>query len=356
MKRLLVLSCLLLLATSARAGVIFETNFDSHADWSPPSTGMECSPLPGGNNSSGVSNTANACSAGAYPAGWEGFRNGEYTGQVHKAVNIGAPPAGADHTGSGKVALFWQKPTGDSGTYNSDGILVKWFGNTANYPELYIRFWFKVQSGWVYADTGNIQHKIFRILHWRSNNDSLSNRAACSYDANIFQWADDSSGVHFLDFGKTSGTPKFYDAFRCEATPRTGNCRSADYYCDSQGLPTWNHEDYNYAYSGGVNPVDGNWHKIDLHYKMNTMGQTDGIYTLSIDDVVQQDRSTVMWQTSSAVSGMGWNAVAFGGNANNSGSEQWYAIDDITISTTAINSTTNTASKIGGGTVAGTVQ
>ena len=95
--------------------------------------------------------------------------------------------------------------------------------------------------------------------------------------------------------------------------------------------------------------TDGDWHCVEQRYKMNTHNgisfNNDGVWQLWIDGVLKAT-FVVPWNQNGAPSSpiRGFRAVLIGGNNNNywasSGTiterEQWYAIDDIVISTTYI--------------------
>jgi hypothetical protein len=91
---------------------------------------------------------------------------------------------------------------------------------------------------------------------------------------------------------------------------------------------------------------DGNWHRLDFYIKMNTnlngTWQSDGVLEFWYDGKLKYSIKTKKWICSGDDTTIGWNMVAIGGNAFNNYSdpanrdEQWYAIDDIVVSTTPI--------------------
>jgi hypothetical protein len=236
-----------------------------------------------------------------------------------------------------------------------DAILGKYFGSSANYNELYVRFWLRTQPDW--QQVSGMSNKIFRASHWRQES---------SYP-NYFQLADQNTPLQIWSFGASNGNAAFINSYRCEATPYTSNGRSGDYYC---GGPTYdecisaggnttectrlyvypNGGDFrtdNYQVFNGDAPTaagnfaDGQWHQYDFRLKLNDSGVANGTFEWKYDGKVMESYTHVMWKESSASSSIGWNAFAIGGNSDNifGGStvaEQWYAIDDVVVSTTPI--------------------
>lgn len=93
---------------------------------------------------------------------------------------------------------------------------------------------------------------------------------------------------------------------------------------------------------------DGNWHTITLHAKLNSApGVNDGLYEVVYDGCQIKHLTNMGWIGVNGNIKAGWNMVTIGGNVFNnymgikdhvyrSGAEQWYAIDDVVVSTTAI--------------------
>jgi len=325
----LVLISLLLLAVPSYGAVIFEENFDEQADWNTGNQydAQECS----------VGN----CNASWYPTNWDAFRNMKGSSSfTHPPVSIGSMPDGSsDHTNStsNKKALiiYNESNTYNPGYWAGDGNLIKYFGPSANYKELYVRMWMKTQANWQVQSTGTVQSKVFRTSHWRPDGD------------NIFQVANENSPIFFWDWGAWNGQAIYMPAYRCDATPYvasgTTQGRSADYYCDALDTAhNFQKGDYGQVWSSGgptTKFADGAWHRYDIHLKMNDIGAANGVLEWSYDGQLVLSHYDMIWKEPSASADTGWNNVWFGGNSNNAFGnyvDQWYAIDDIVVSTTAI--------------------
>jgi len=313
------------------AAVIFEDNFDSQPDWNVNKQyeGSECSPI-------GYSGAGNICSTGAYPPGWTHFRSMPGSSSfVHPVISIGRLPNNLpDHTtGSGKAIIIYNESNSyNPGYWAGDGNIGKYFGPSADYPELYVRMWIRTQSGWQSMDSA--QSKVFRVTHWRATE-------------NIMQVANEHTPIYFWDWGQWGGKATYIPAYRCEAMPYlTGSGvvgRSSDYYCGGlDSAHDYEKNDIQTIWGSGAPSTkfaDGTWHRYDFHLKMNDIGSANGLLEWWYDGTLVQSITNVIWKEPSASASIGWNNVWLGGNSNNafgSYSEQWYAIDDVVVSTTPI--------------------
>jgi hypothetical protein len=301
------------------AAVIFETNFDSHPDWNTSGEyeGGECS--------------FGSC-ASSMPADWNFYRSVSGTSGLNPVISIRRLPGSvADHTGTGTgKALVIYSESVSGANWPGDGILGKYFGSGANYQELYIRFWARTQSSWQFVDGGLV--KVFRLFNWRGT-------------SNIFQWANENSPVLFFDFAIYNGNANYAPSYRCDQLPYSTNTgdgtygRSADYYCGNSPISSngvgqiW----------GGAPPTSGyadtRWHRYDIYAKVNALGSADGVYKFTYDGNTLYNVTNVVWKESNSSAAKGWNGFSLGGNSNNTWAakgDQWYAIDDVIVSTTPI--------------------
>ena len=321
-----ILSLFMLVAFPCHGGVILEDNFDGHADWNVNGAkdGKECVSLP-----------SELCSAGDYPNGYNFFRSMPYDGQS-PAARISTLPSGGDHTtGSGKAFIVKQAGA-SSGSWTSDGMLGKFFGTGAAYPELYIRYWAKTQGSYQTVIGGGT--KILRLGSWNGAG------GAFSWDhpqtpAFFFDWARDSDGAGWKPSYRCSdGSSGYY----CTGTNGYQATDNVQYWRNITGtIPTGRLPNQ----SGGY--ADGTWHRYDFHIKYNSApGVADGIVDFKLDGVQMQGNlsssgsypaTNVIFRKSGSTK-TGFNLIAIGGNTNNwygSGS-QWFAIDDLVVSTTPI--------------------
>ena len=304
-------------AKNSPAAVIFETNFDAHADWNTNGQydGEECSVR-------GYSNSANLCNAGDYPADWEAFRSVPFNPGSPMVSIRRLPESLADHTGTGtgKAAVFYNHADPDfGGGWPGDALLVKHFGGNT-YPELYVQLWIRTQAGWHWAAVGSTvgtpEFKFWRVGYWRG----LS-----SANQNIFYIADSHPGmIMMMNHSGTNGDGITH-AYRCDPN---------DYYCENISN-SYQKMDYPYATATWS---DGNWHRFKYHIKLNTAGSYNGVMEVWQDGNLVYQHTDVMWKESGSTA-PGFTHVMFGGNSDNpwaNPGEQWYAVDDIVISTTDI--------------------
>ncbi|CAH2031411.1 Ig-like domain-containing protein [Trichlorobacter ammonificans] len=306
---LLTLSCLVLTAIPSHAGVIFEESFDAQADW----------------NVNNIYKTECAGTCTTAPANWSNYRTvpgtsalTNPTGSIRKL-----PGSLPDRSGSGKAYIVYNQSVAGV-NWPGDSTLVKVLPQ--DYPELYVRLWIKTQANW--KTVANAQSKVFRTYHWdRSGNLFQFFSSGTVNPAYIWDWSTNGSN-----------NASYMDAYRCDP-------QETNYYCTAGGVPSYQLNDYFYAWgSGGATTkyADGQWHRYDFHLKMNDIGKNNGVMEWWWDGVLMESRTDVQWKGASGSSAsIGWNTVSIGGNSNNtfSGStpaDQWYAIDDLVVSTTPI--------------------
>ncbi len=302
---LYTISMCMILTINASAGVIFEDNFDSHPDWT-----IAQEPLGGSSPLEGST---------GLPNGWSNYYNGKSycsgVGNNNMYIN-GTNPRG----GTGKSMTFWDESC-TNGFEDSDGNLGKEFGQ--DYSGLYVRFFIKFQPGYQWQGGTVPQHKFYHIWSYQGSGPKY---------AYFGQGNEPGTSGGFLTY---SGNIYYYGGYRGEV----------DYYL--QGTPSYTANSPNATDQVDLGPVntviDGNWHCLEFYEKMNTnTGSTfhaDGIHRFWLDGVMIFETTTIPWSSNGSVTSprRGFNAVAIGGNNNNlwtnSGVEQWYAIDDIVIST-----------------------
>lgn len=355
----LIVVIVLLLLRITYAEVIFEDSFDARDDWT------VTQPLSGGGGS---------WPASGFISGWTGYYNGmsyrdgnsSYgctggagnnnmyldTGAGAGASGEGAVPC---EGGSGKCLTFWQ----ESCTVqfeDSDGQIGKDLGS--DYDDLYVRMSVRFQSNFDWMDPTPSGHndvaqmKILHLWHW-TGSGSMWN----FFDNNNTR----PMAVPGLAFYEPGDMMMFYNLYRCEHP--TGS----NYCTDNTPSMSCTNGSEDYINIGSISSLrgagelfDGDWHFIEMHFKMNTnTGATfnaDGVYQVWIDGEVVINRSNIVWSknTSDTSPRRGFRYVTVGGNNNNawqtsgcSGTacEQWYAVDNVVISTTSI----GTEYEIGGG-------
>jgi hypothetical protein len=283
--------------------VIFEESFDGKPDWNMDGSKFEC----------------NIGTCTDSPENWNYYRQTNGFGQP--TIRIFNQ---ADHTtGSGKAFIVYSE-SNPKVNWPSDAQLSKVFPE--DYQELYWRAWIKTQGDWQSA--ANSMFKVLRTTHYDRN-------------GNFYEYfgSGNSSPTFLIELGTSPrhGTD-FIPAYRCDP-------QSSNYYCQ----PPYNMDIFTKLGSTGQAPTsqgmyaDGHWHRYDIHVKMNTQTGSawnkDGIAEFWYDGVLKMSHNNVQWKYPGSAADVGWNSVTIGGNANNSFSsqgEQWYAIDDVVVSTTPI--------------------
>ena len=291
-----------------QAAVIFEDNFDGQANWSkgkPSESEVDYPPFP---------------AAGA-PTNWSTWRAVPWNPPVADPISITSAVTSDHTTVSGKQFIATVQACGPdifSTAFCSDTVLGKVFPQ--EYQELYARFWLKTQPGWQYTINQTNAHKIFRFLRYDGIGNFFQNGTSGS-----------ESALLFFDLGEywNGGTAIYSLTYR-------------GYPVASYFAATGTKNDINQSFgtdtsTANGNWADGQWHRYDIHAKLNTTGIANGVVEFSFDGIKKFSASDVMFKISGS-NGIGWNAIMIGGNHQTDfpAGEQWYAIDDVVISTTPI--------------------
>ena len=314
MKLMLYIFIFLFMLTSANVSnstIIFEDNFDSHSDWFPQTELESC------NNASCKSNV---------PGQWDYYRNDELWHPItdgpsfHPTMQI----SNENYYGaSGKGYTQWNESNnGRAGDgWGADGVLSKDLGQ--GYNEIYVQIKVKFQPGfqWFYTQNNNAMVKMVRFYHW----DRIGNPYQFFTNGH-------SSPIYVFDAVNSLWGFRQKHAIRC--SPQATN-----YYC-SQNYTLSKNFSGNTSFSNSLG--DGNWHVLEWHGKMNSSpGVNDGVLEFWVDGNLEYFRSDIGFMEGGP-SGLTWNIVGIGGNAFNlyapesDKKEQWYAIDNVVISTSYI--------------------
>ena len=312
-KKLLIilLALSIFLSSNSVAETLFFTTFDSNSDWFPQTEEEGCS------DATCISNV---------PTGWNYYRNDELWHPLTDGAwfNPTLKISNDNYRGaSGKALTVWNESnTGRSGDgWGADGILAKDLGS--DYQELYVSMYIKFQNGFQFyaSEANSAAIKMFRAYHWDRTGSPFS-----------FFSGGNSAPIYIYDTSQTTTSFRHFHSYRCDP-------QETNYSCNPQ---------YDQSYTFPEAPTfvdslgDGNWHQLGWHIKMNSApGVADGVLEFLVDGAIALARADVIWMGAASPGGLGWNIVAFGGNAYNlfsaleNQAEQWYAIDDISISTTS---------------------
>ena len=284
--------------------ILFE-NFDSDKDWT------VAQPV-----GSGINSCWNNCDI---PTGWTSYYSGNSVCKNGPGNNNFYLNGNNARGGAGKSLTFWDESCSDNFA-DSDGDIGTYLGKT--YNEIYISFYIKFAPEYKWENPTNYcpQHKFVRAFYWGNKPD----------DPYIYHNQADNQPIAVGTLQMCNGTLRYLAAFRSEVNYSGGDVGV------TIGDGNWKNQ-----------LGDGNWHLWEFYAKMNTNnGSTfnaDGIHRFWIDgDLTFEATDIVFSENGSEVNPRrGWDFVAIGGNNLNrwirdcSGSEceQWYTIDDLTIST-----------------------
>lgn len=291
--------------------IIFEDNFDGHDDWV-------------------IEQPVAPTAANAYQGESSilpGYHSYYIAGSYY--ANKGMNSLILDNSNfrglSGKALTFWNESDLRGDGWASDNQIGIYLPK--GYDEMYISFYIKFQPGWKWATT-DADQKILRASHYHG--DSPFKYFA---DGNQHPLAN----LNIVKFNSGIGDACLKAAYRYEnvyfpdsATP--SHKRSEIFY------PPY----ANYVGTGKDFTDDTGWQCWELRLKMNSApGVADGIYQFWINDELMISVTDLAWSDSgSQVSPrLNWNYVILGGNSfnhfapNTAEAEQWYAVDDLIIST-----------------------
>jgi len=297
-----------------KAEIVFEDNFDNISDWSNQSERESCAELNCSANAPGNFDFYNVDER------WlpsTGYSNNPPTNQINSDHHRGV---------SGKAYTHYVESHDGAHSHDgwaNDGMIGKYLGQ--EYQELWIEFYQKFQPGFQWRISPGSSHKNFRVYHWDQTGQ-------------VYDFGNDGNAGPMFMFlpGKNEYIDGKYEINR-RCSPQDTN-----YYCSGDvseyrdNLPFANGESFE-EFIG-----DCNWHKYTFHIKMNSSpSATDGIFEFWIDNQLQRQITNYEWMYPGS-NIRGWNVIQIGGNSNNiwtdevNLAEQWYAVDDIVVSTEPI--------------------
>ena len=319
----------LILARSGVNGeVLFQDNFDSQANWTvlqPTGSTNFCYP---GN-----------CTPGNPPNNWSGYYNGACLcdgisgepGNNLLYINQYAGYPNETNTcrgGSGKCWTYWQESCVNYFD-NSDGMLFKDLGQ--EYQEVYIRIYMKFKSGW----ERKVDHSSFKLFHVQHIIPGTN-----PYIYHDVEGGQNNRPLAAGGIREDAGYMYLYGDGLCYTN------------ISCHGDILWSLGTITAAYqAGGI--FDGNWHSIEWRFKSNTVINTaNGIVEVWFDGVKLNYFSgyignNINFNDAGSSELRGFRYIGLGGNSesqwdtscsNMADCEQWYAIDDVVISTTYIGS------------------
>ncbi len=316
--------CVMLINTSYSA-VLFENNFDSLQTWNP--TGSDAC----WQNTVMIDGGSNSCknkSPGPAPSVFNDYRlltpqcSSIAPMHVGGAADIAALKSTAGFTPYNNVGKsyvhFYEPCMSSSGGWGSDGLLGVYLGKSAGNSELYVQAKVRFDPNWVWQNGSQL--KLMHIAHFDEN-----------YNQGVLQ------AYEFFNYNLPDMVPGIYV--------------NTLYYPEPQFYLHSSHADVGKTTASVVttppshiNISDGNWHTVKYHVKLNTAANlANGVKEMWLDGQLVASYTDVPWTGANTptAAAYGFNRVIFGGNSSNifgtaDGRTQWYALDELVISTTDI--------------------
>lgn len=321
---MLTLILITLIAPPCYGEVIFETDFNNNADWQPRPVGKTNDTATGGATVWCDYNIPD-CSAAPPPTGWEYYKSaGWWWGPMYEDTLRIKATAGdgtlVGRGGSGKAFVMYNEASiGSSGDgWGADGILLKLL--PVDQSELYVRFWLKTSNLQFQNDRSNL--KLFRTSHFDRTNTTIFQAFSGGPRAPIYVYDLQSSTTYGVEQMHSYRCYPQTTDYYCPNSP-AGQVDSTTHFTIGGVLKRMPETAADTGAWG-----DTNWHKHEFHIKMNTYAgggawNSDGMLEFWYDGVLQKSTKNIKWINSGTDASIGWNTVEFGGNAFNSFSDSW---------------------------------
>ena len=234
---------------NAFAGVIYQQNFDSLAEWSPAQPQKFLSPTE-------PSAPPSFYSAVVAPSIYENDAK-------HNTMNITGSSSEFAYGGTGKSFVYWNETEEPNGDWDSDGLISIKLTNNWNdgYDELWITYYIKFQSGWRWHDDGIIS----------PSQDCRQKFLHVSHYTGVENWYD----YHSLTENKPRYVSGIYPSFAGKGP--------LQYYALHSKLNETS-ETFETNFRGGCRfnesgcPLENTWQKWEIYLKMNSAdGKPDGV-------------------------------------------------------------------------------
>lgn len=343
---------------ASMAEIVFEENFDDQPDWT------------SGLDENGHDRVQFASTNTSFPDGWFAcYQDPAWAPSVghndrHESIEILEINSDKARGGTGKSYVGWRDSYNPGWKYwASDSSLLKYFPE--GYNQLYVEFWIRFSPDWTtVAGPGS---KLFRISSWSEQNSPFQafgdteNREGELGPIMLYEWTNSGYGLrnplafrggphgegYQMRNEDIPGLPRtlvgtgdlpmnFTQDMKNmgvnQTAPKLPDQINGGYISDNLDQIV-SHEQ---VFGGGTT-----WTKIAFFVKMNSApGVNDGIAKQWINDVQVFNNTSINWVKPTDHNTMPkWNVVLIGGNDffqeydNELRHEEWYAIDDIRIST-----------------------
>ncbi|AKM78034.1 TPA: hypothetical protein DDZ49_03600 [Candidatus Wolfebacteria bacterium] len=310
---------------SSQATIIFEDNFDDSPDWQSQQTVAKSV---GGNDRAWPATYVDACSSACPPQRWTAYRaSASYFTDTPGNDTYVLNTDGA-RGGSGKGITLNVESTGSYGDW-AGGSLDLSLGSVG-YQELFVKYWLKYDSNWLWTNPGNTQHgqqKLIRISRFSGDINDYNN-----HNPQMFFTPTENGPSWMPDwyYNKSFPPASFFSSefFNTQANGSIG-------YGPTQ------------TFASLVWPSDGGWHSYEFRTKMNSApGAANGEWEIWIDGQSTPDKhqvkTDVLWVDSNGSVTQGWNYLMFLDNITvapaplSEKKEMQIYMDDVVVSTTRL--------------------
>lgn len=257
--------------------------------------------------------------------------------------------------GKGKSWVSWRESFNPGWlAWNSDDMLSKTFPQ--QYKDLHISFYIKFNKDWRGLDT---MSKLFRVFYWNGDKNKMwSGFEGALGPMMLWDYNENSYGVRNVIAlrGGPAGSNyefKYTDIIGLPREMSGIGDLSLNFTSDTKGImldgtdpilisKTSRKEIPKKDYIVKHGDIFGDeWTKVEFYLKINSAPDVkDGVLMQWIDDSLVFNNKGIPWIRKSTVPIIeGWNGFAIGGNdffntvPNVERFEEWYAIDDISVST-----------------------
>jgi len=309
------------------------------------------------------------------PGEWDTiYQSGYYQPPfAHDSLEILRTNSEKARGGTGKSAVNWREFHTDPNWIN------QWKSNSAlgmhldglqgGYEQLYVEFWIKFDPNWT-SSNGSGSSKVFRVFSWDEvgsfwqafQGGSQGPLVLWDYGfdstygaRNIVSFRGGPHGENYkMTDSEVDDLPRYLNGLGDMSANFTSDLKNATYSGDATMEDKVNLSpmpDSGVVSHEQVWGKSDNWTKMGFFVKMNSApGVKDGVFKQWINGQLMIETNKVEWVGQNAENKMvKWNAVGIGGNdywvgagkENADRYEEWYAVDDLVISTEVLPGNSN---------------
>lgn len=322
--------------------LIFDADFDNQADWKNTEANYHLT-YP----NEDVEEAYNT------PGKFDSFYTSDMwheNGGKNRVLTSGKQPSGqingfqARREG-GKSFLIYDESWGSKGQWGSEAQLGK--DLSKNYQELWVEFYIKFQTDWVWMDVLNAnadsQQSVLKLFRARHVPDNYVDKTRYDF---FGTGGRAKSPVYMLDLKSWTGEGLYGDPFSyARLTPFIRGFTPQQLIGVDENYFLKGYEDEVSIKQGGAESFSfaevfqtGDWVKINIRIRMDSFpGAGDGIEEVWVNDVLEKSRYDIPYRRAGEGRGVGFNWFSIGGNAHNypfpdtEKYEQWFAITDLKI-------------------------